>query len=289
MTSRRVFVGIAVAAGVAAGGLVAARAAVRGKVADLTADEIVARNAAARGGLDAWRKVQTMVWTGHIESAHAPTPSLPFTLEQKRPNKTRLELDVQGTRNVRVYDGVHGFKVRSTRVGRPEAQPFTPTELAYAHFGPGLDGPLFGREGVSHSVTLLGVDEVGDRKAYHLKIHLPKGAEEEVWVDTETFLELRYDRLGEGTGSEQRRVSAFYGDYRAVEGLQIPFLIQTGVGSALVPDSMRLERVALNAPLDDAAFRNPADPHGFRHAPPGFPSRETRPAAARATPALPPR
>ena len=40
----------------------------------LTASQIVEKNVAARGGLDAWRKIQTMVWVGHIESAHAPVP-----------------------------------------------------------------------------------------------------------------------------------------------------------------------------------------------------------------------
>jgi hypothetical protein len=289
MTTKRIFVAVAIAGAVAAGGLVA-RAAVRGKTASLTVNDIVARNVAARGGPDALRKVETMVWTGHIESAHAAVPSMPFTLEQQRPNKTRLEIDVQVARNVRVFDGVHGWKARAPRSGRPEVQPFNPVELAYAHSSPGFDGPLFGRPGLS-SVTLEGVEEIGERKAYHLKVNLAKGTEEHVWIDTETFLELRYDRMGvgEGAGSEQRRVSAFYGDYRSVDGIQIPFLIQTGVGSAMAPDSMRIQRVALNAPLDDAAFRNPGEPQVRRHGLPGFPARA--PAAARTSAArgIPPR
>ena len=64
--------------------------------AEPSAAEIVERNVAARGGLDAWRKVQTMVWIGHIESAHAPVPIMQFKLEQKRPNKTRLQIHARG-------------------------------------------------------------------------------------------------------------------------------------------------------------------------------------------------
>ena len=58
----------ALAAGFAAGALAAGQA----PAPKLSADEIVEKNAAARGGLDAWRQVRTMVWVGHIESAHAP-------------------------------------------------------------------------------------------------------------------------------------------------------------------------------------------------------------------------
>ena len=45
---------------------------------ELTAGQIVEKNMAARGGAEAWHKVETMVWVGHIEGANAPDPGLPF-------------------------------------------------------------------------------------------------------------------------------------------------------------------------------------------------------------------
>src|SRR5438045_4040995 len=101
-------------------GLVAvALAAACASAAKLSAAEIVARNLAARGGLDEWRKVETIVWTGHIESTHAPLPTMPFRLEQKRQNKTRLQIDAGGEKSMRIFDGVHGWKLRAAR-GQPE-------------------------------------------------------------------------------------------------------------------------------------------------------------------------
>jgi hypothetical protein len=250
----------------------------RAPVADLSAAEIVARSVAARGGLDAWRKVETMVWTGHIESVRAPLPSLPFRLDQKRPNKTRLQIETPGSRSVRAFDGARGWKVRSAG-GRPEVQPFTVQELAYAQAGHGIDGPLLDHATKGNAVTLAGVDELGDRKAYRLKLRLAKGGDEDVWVDTETYLELRHDRMAPAPAGSPRRVSATYGDYRDVEGLKLPFLIQTGGGPAATPDRMQIERVVLNAPLDDAGFSNPAAPRPRHRGLPG----EAAPAPA-ATP-----
>jgi hypothetical protein len=56
-------------------------------------------------------------------------------------------------------------------------------------------------------------------------------------------------------------VTVRYGDYRTVEGLKIPFLIETASGPGVTPDRMRIERVVLNAPLDDATFASPGGPH----------------------------
>src|SRR3979490_1819245 len=52
---------------------------------ELTAEQIVEKNVAARGGLEGWRKIQTMIWLGHMERAGGPMASLPFQCQQKRP------------------------------------------------------------------------------------------------------------------------------------------------------------------------------------------------------------
>src|SRR5436853_5570822 len=158
-----------VAAATIAVGLVAvALAAGCASAAKLSAADIVAKNVAARGGLDAWRQVETMVWIGRIESAHAPSPVMQFRLEQKRPNKTRLEITALNEKSLRVFDGVQGWKLRPTR-GRPEVQPYTPQELKYARGGHGIDGPLVESTATGNSVTLEGIDAPGERHAQHPK------------------------------------------------------------------------------------------------------------------------
>lgn len=242
-------------------GLVAVSLTARpGSAAQLSATEIVAKNAAARGGLDAWRKVETMVWIGHIESAHAPMPSMQFKLEQKRPNRTRMQINALGDRSMRVFDGVHGWKLRAAR-GRPEVQPYSPQELKFAQTAHGIDGPLIDQAARGNAVTLEGVDDIAGHKAYHLNVRLAKGGSEDVWVDTTTGLDVRYDRMADGSAGAPRRVSATYGDYRTVDGLQIPFLIETGGGPGMPPDKMQIETVVLNVPLDDGTFGNPVAPH----------------------------
>src|SRR5258705_180644 len=56
-----------------------------------TAAEVIDRNVAARGGLEAWRKVETMVWLGHLEKGKE-VQRIPFVMTLERPNLTRFEL-----------------------------------------------------------------------------------------------------------------------------------------------------------------------------------------------------
>ncbi len=253
--------------------------------AKLSAADVVAKNAAARGGLDAWRKVQTMVGNGHLESARAPAPGMLFELQQKRPNKTRLQITAMGERSLRVFDGSRGWKLRATG-GQPQAEPYTLPELRSAQASHGIDGPLIDAAARGNSVTLEGVDRIADRKAYHLAVHLARGGTEDVWVDAETYLDIRYDRMVDGPAGASRRVSVTYGDYRTVEGVKIPFLITTGGGPGVTPDKMQIERVLLNPSIDDSAFGNPAAPRPRNRMLPGVMARASVATAPGAAPGI---
>jgi len=249
----------------------------------LTAPEIVAKNVAARGGLEAWRKVETMVWTGHLESARTPAPSMPFLLNQKRPNKTRFEVHAMGEHMVRVFDGEHGWKSHDGIGGRPNVQPFTTEENRFASGEHTIDGPLMDLHAKGSTVGLRGIEALEGRKAYHLSVRLVSGELEEVWVDTKTFLEVKVARMTYGPNGAPRMVPTLYRDYKNFEGLQIPTTIQIGDGSTGTPDRIQIDHVALNMGLDDRLFEKPGT-SGRRHMV-GSGAQPAPPAgAARATP-----
>jgi hypothetical protein len=226
----------------------------------LSAEQIIARNVAARGGLEAWRKVDTMLWMGHIESVRATVPMLQFMLAVQRPNKTHFEINAMGDRTIRVFDGTQGWKLRPAH-GRPDVQPFSDAELRFERSGPGLEGVLMGYEGKAGAVEVKGIDEIDKRKTYHLILRTDSGESQQVWIDAKTFLEARYDRpapaVGGGAG---RTVSVVFRDYKDVEGLKFPMTIETGVGAGNTPDRMVIEKVLLNPTLDAQTFSEPGVP-----------------------------
>jgi outer membrane lipoprotein-sorting protein len=223
-------------------------------VPELTAEQIVEKNVAARGGLEAWRKIQTMVWIGHMESEHAPAPGMQFTLEQKRPNKTRFELRGPGEKNVRMFDGTQGWKLGPAHEGQPGVRPYTPQELKFAQDTQGIDGPLIDYQAKGNTVTLEGTEQIEGQKAYRLNVRLASGESHHVWIDAQNFLDIKVDRRIESPSGTVGTVAVFYRHFKTVEGLQIPSVIETGVGSGRQPDRMVIERVALNARLNDREF-----------------------------------
>lgn len=249
------------AAGLAAGAVPSPKAT----ATPLSAEQIVARNVAARGGLEAWRKVGTMVWVGHIQSAHAAVPSMLFTLEQKRPNKTRLEIQALGQKSVRVFDGAHGWKLRADQNGgASDPQPYTAEELTFARGGQGIDGPLIDSVAKGNVVKLGGVEEIEGHKAYRLEVQLPIRERDSLWIDAKTFLDIRCDRVVDGPGPAglpRKVVSLLYRDYKTFDGLKIPSVIETSGDVHTPHDRIAIERVVVNAPLDPWAFVSPTTPH----------------------------
>jgi hypothetical protein len=238
----------------------------------LTVDQIVEKNVAARGGLEAWRKVQTMVWTGHIETGNPSAPVIPFVREFKRPNKIRFEIREDRQKAVNVFDGASGWKMRASTSGAPSLKPYTPVELRSAQEAEGIDGLLIDHQAKGISLALEGTDEVDGHKAYRLSARLPTGTTQHVWVDAQTFLELKSDREAHTPAGRAATVSVFYRDYRTIEGLQVPTTIQTGTtGDKPFVEKMVIDSVTLNPLLSDALFRRPTDLER-RHTLPGFQS-----------------
>ena len=235
-------------------------------VRELTAEQIVEKNAAARGGLDAWRKIDAMAWVGHMESADPNVPRLTFLFEQKRPNKTHFELSEIRQKTLRVFDGIHGWKVKPNRDGTLDAQPYNPQDLKFAREAYGIDGPLIDHQAKGIAVALAGVEKVEGSKAYRLHLTGKSGDLHDVWIDAKTFLDVKYDRTSYRANGEPGIVSVVYRNSKTVEGLQIPSILEIGGSTELPSARMVIEKIALNPPLDDKVFAKPKEAHQRRMA-----------------------
>ena len=225
--------------------------------AALSAADVVAKNAAARGGLEAWKKIQTMAWVGRVEGAGLPPSGLPFLLDQKRPRSTRFEVIVQNQKAIRAYDGTQGWKLKPGGGGAPDLQDYAPDELAFARDAQVIDGPLMDDVASGGKISFGGVDAVDGRSTYLINIALPTGTRHRIWVDAETFLEVKYERELRDEQGHSRVTAVIFRDYHDFEGLKMPVEIMSEVSAGGEQRRMFIERVALNPPLDERAFARP--------------------------------
>lgn len=226
------------------------------KPAKLSAAQIVERNVAARGGLDAWRAVNTLTLSGQLEAGGKKNPQLPFVMQMKRPRKSRLEIRFQDETAVQVYDGEHGWKLRPF-LGRDEVESFTPEEASQAANWAELDGPLVNYAGKGTQVALDGTEAVEGHPCYRLKLTLKGGAVRHVWIDAATFLERKIDGDPSRLDGRMRNVAIYYRDYKTENGLKMPRLLETVIEGGRQPHKMTIEHVTVNQPLADTQFAKP--------------------------------
>lgn len=223
----------------------------------ITAEQIVAKCLQAHGGLEAWGRLEAIFWKGYFESERLPLRKARFELTEKRPNKTRFELLDPAHKSVRVFDGSRGWKMRFGQDGRPGLQPYSEWEVKYAGEAPALLGPLLDFSSKGNTIRLVGREKIDARDCYRLAVRLASGEEQTVWVDAQTFLETRYDRIAYGDSGPRGIASTYYRDYRVVEGMPVPSLIEVGSQGAEKRDRMVIESVALNPKIPDATFARP--------------------------------
>jgi hypothetical protein len=260
----------------------------------LSAAAIVDKNVAARGGLQAWRGVQTMTLSGKIGAggnqratlnvpsqmapshkgleAQLPTRPkdetlLPITIYLARARKMRIELQFRGDTALQVFDGTNGWKLRPY-LNRKVVEGYTEDELKSTSGQADLDGPLVDYAAKGSKVELVGTEQVEGRNTYKIKVTMKNGQSENVWIDAETFLETKIDGQPRRLDGTMHPVEVYYRDYRNVSGLQIPFTLETRVLSVaktttglrdtpVPPEKMIFDKIVVNPKLEASLFTKP--------------------------------
>ncbi|MDB6162019.1 MAG: putative signal peptide protein [Gammaproteobacteria bacterium] len=257
----------------------------------LTAREIVDRNLTARGGAAAWAAVHTMRISGMVDAgqerkdggnvvtslqqakAHerslaaqifagkAPVQTsklirLPYKLEVARPNRMRLEVSFGGQQAVQVFDGANGWKLRPF-LGRHEVESFTPEELTLASDEQELDGPLVNFAAKGTEVVLEGTDTVEGRKAYRLRLKLKSGHVRHLWIDAQSFLEVKYEGAPRRFDGKMRATYTLYRNYAAENGLMLAHRLETVLEGVRQTHSIDIDKVAFNVDVGQKAFGKP--------------------------------
>lgn len=252
---------------------------------NLSAAQIVEKNVAARGGLQAWRAVEALSMTGKLDAGGnnrstlrvpgqreatkfvpqrpAEQVQLPFVIDLKRPRKMRVELQFNGQAAVQVFDGTNGWKLRPF-LNRREVEPYTQEELKSASSEAELDGFLIDYAAKGTKVELDGMEKVDGRNTYKLKLTLKNGQSIHLWVDAETFLETKLEGNPRRLDGKYHAVEIYYKDFRSLNGLTIPYLLETVVQDVSgvqdprsTAEKIMIEKVMVNPKLDESLFVRP--------------------------------
>ena len=117
-----------------------------------TADEVIAKAIAARGGMDKIKAIQTVRLTAKIAFGSQGEGIL--TVEMKRPAKIREELTAGGRTVIRTSDGKAGWELNQF-TGKNAPEPLAAAELNTMDQKADFDRPFVDYKAKGHKVELL--------------------------------------------------------------------------------------------------------------------------------------
>ena len=219
-------------------------------------DELLAKNAAARGGLDKIQAIKSLKLEGTLRFVGGfGTFDLTLVQYMKAPDSVRNEATVQGLTQVQAWDGKEAWQI-SPFQGRKDPERMSADDAKALADDAAIAGSLINSQARGAKLEYLGTEDVDGTQAHKIKVTLKSGNVEYVYLDPDHFVEIRMVAQRKVRGSESESTTD-YGDYEQVNGVYFPFAITTqnkGDGEQQVT----IEKAQANIDVQDAQFAFPA-------------------------------
>jgi outer membrane lipoprotein-sorting protein len=221
-----------------------------------TAEELAAKNLAAKGGPDRLNAIQSLRLSGKMR-VNGGTVELGYVTLIKRPGSVRYEALLQGLTEVQAFDGRQAWQINPFQ-GRKDPEKLSADDAK----GLGEDaadfaGPLVDYKAKRYTLDYLGTEDIDGTEAYKLRVTRPNGDITYVYLDPDYFLEIRTvnRRIEHGIPNE---TVTDYGDYEKVEGFYFPFSQESGPKGSSDRQKVQFEKAEANVLAEDTLFQFPA-------------------------------
>jgi len=178
----------------------------------ITADELIAKNIAARGGIDKLHAITSM----HTEGKLRLGGGLEAKVETYAiaPDKARFDFTLQGLTAVKAWDGQQGWAISPQKTTLDDNKQLVE--------GADILGPLVDYKAKGYRVEYLGTEDIDGTDAHKLRVTRKNGDSEVIYLDPDQFLEIRVVTHDMIRGQEQVQTTDL-GEYEQVDGVYFPF------------------------------------------------------------------
>ncbi|MGI9101946.1 MAG: LolA family protein [Terriglobales bacterium] len=220
-----------------------------------TAEELVAKNLQAHGGVEKIKAIKSLRMAGKFQQG-------PFTAQvqndTKAPDLLRQELIIQGMALIIAYDGSSGWQI-SPFEGRKDPELLGEDDLREVEEDADFYGPLVDYQQKGNKIEYLGHDTVDGDDAYRLKVTLKNGDIFYYFLDPDSYMEIRIEKQRHIRGAVKETIQDL-GSYKQVAGVYYPFSIESGQKRSSQRTKISFDKIEANVPLEDSEFKMPAAP-----------------------------
>ncbi len=223
-----------------------------------TADELAAKNVAAKGGAEKLAALHSLRLTGKL-LVNGDTLQLGYVAMVERPDSVRYEATLQGLTLVQAYDGTQGWKINPFQ-GRKDPEKMSADDAKdLSEDAADFTGALVDFRAKGYKLDYLGTEDVDGTEAYKLRVTRPNGDITYVFLDPDYFLEIRTINRRIQHGIPKETVTD-YGDYEQVNGVYFAFAQSSGPNGSSDRQKVQIDKAEANTALDGALFRFPTQP-----------------------------
>ena len=210
-----------------------------------SADEIIQKNIFASGGIDNWKKINSIRSTGTIT---AGDKEIPVTITILNKKGTRLEYRMNGLTGYSILTVKNGWTFNPF-AGQTKPEPLSEETVKLSQDGLDVEGDLMGYKAKGHKVSYIGKDTAQGTECYKLKVILASSKEETMFISTSDYYLIR--SVQEIKANDKITAQTVnYSNYQILpEGIAFPMSLDNGNGF------IAIDKVEINIPVDEHIFQ----------------------------------
>lgn len=216
-----------------------------------TADEIVSKYISFIGGAEKWKTVKTIVMTGTYNYGGV---KFPFTSYSKGPDKYKYIVPSGGKSFTQAFNGIKGWKIDGFNNETKKTILTGSSARAMSNEADvELESPFIDYQKKGHIIILEGGDSVEGARCFKIKLTRNDGDTETYHFNEATYELAEKQAVSKNPELDSSIVNIFYSDYRAVEGIKIPFKSVSKVGDQTIL-TITVQKVDINVNIEDSEF-----------------------------------
>lgn len=178
---------------------------------------------------------------------------LPMEITMKRPDKFRVEMEMQGQKMIQAFDGEKGWMIAPWISSDPQV--LEGDQLKQVMEQADFEGELYNYKEKGHTVDFVGKVNADEKEAYKIKLTTKDGNIKNYFIDAGTNLIFKV-KAKISAGGQEVEVVQKLNDYKDFDGIKMATKMEskTPMGSV----SIIVEEFKINENFDDAVFEQPA-------------------------------
>ncbi|MCK3683499.1 outer membrane lipoprotein-sorting protein [Maribellus sp. YY47] len=179
---------------------------------------------------------------------------LPMTIQMKKPDKFRIEMEVMGQKIIQAYDGKAGW-AQNPMAGAGITELKGP-ELQQAMNQADMEGELYNYAKKGHSAELIGKVNADGKEAYKIKLTNADGTVKDYFIDADSYLVSKVKATVESMG-QSVDVETKVSEYKDINGIKMGSKME--VSTPMGAQTLLMEEIKLDETIDDSIFVRPSE------------------------------